>query len=267
MFPRKQCAPFSSTRRPSGRVKMNSPSSVRGQAIAAFVHEPMVKAAERDQVAELRLAAVGPVLHVMTFGEARPIAAGVTAAAVARFQRTADRGGMLRVLRPMSSGSPSSPSTRPTIVASHASRRAVSSASAGPSSSSDRWRGYSHVDLWPSKKATDAVPDGSEASHSSRRRAWSQSRFDRGKQLSRRRFQDVVDVRRVDTVIALQNPNYSPLLAPPMRVLHTEPHGSAFSRPTSTPPSPPSPTPPAVASSISSHAATPPSPTSPTSSK
>ena len=44
-------------------------------------------------------------------------------------------GGMLRDLRPMLNGSPSASSTRPTIVASHNKRRAVSSASAGPSSS------------------------------------------------------------------------------------------------------------------------------------
>ena len=51
----------------------------------------MVEAAERDQVLELRFPAVRPVLDVVTVAEARAIAAGETAAAVARFERAADR--------------------------------------------------------------------------------------------------------------------------------------------------------------------------------
>ena len=50
-----------------------------------------MKAAQRDEIAELRLAAVGPVLDVMPLGEARAIAAGEPAASIARFERPRDR--------------------------------------------------------------------------------------------------------------------------------------------------------------------------------
>lgn len=50
-----------------------------------------MKAAECDQVVELRLTALGPVLDMMTLGETRAIAAGVAAAAVACFQRAGER--------------------------------------------------------------------------------------------------------------------------------------------------------------------------------
>ena len=51
----------------------------------------MVKTAERDQVIELRLAAVGPVLDVVPVAEARAITAREPTTAVARFQRPTDR--------------------------------------------------------------------------------------------------------------------------------------------------------------------------------
>ena len=68
-------------------MKTNNPSSVAREPVATFVHEPMVKAAQRDEVAELRLPAISPVLDVMAFREARAIAAREAAAAVARLQR------------------------------------------------------------------------------------------------------------------------------------------------------------------------------------
>ena len=91
-----------------------SPCSRRATApdsVAAFVHAPVVKAAQRDQVIELRFAAVGPVLDVVPIAVARAVAAREPATAVARFRLIAS--GMLRDFRPMSSGSPSSPSTGP----------------------------------------------------------------------------------------------------------------------------------------------------------
>jgi hypothetical protein len=43
----------------------------------------MMKAAERDQVVELRFAAVGPVCDVVPLADARAIAPGETAASIA----------------------------------------------------------------------------------------------------------------------------------------------------------------------------------------
>src|SRR5437762_531967 len=54
---------------------------------AALVHERVVKAAERDEVRELRLAAIGPVLDVVALRETRAVAPREAAAAVARAQR------------------------------------------------------------------------------------------------------------------------------------------------------------------------------------
>jgi len=60
-------------------------------AESPFVQQSVVKAAQRDEVAGLRLAAVDPVPDVVTLAEASAVAAGKTAAAVARAQRALDR--------------------------------------------------------------------------------------------------------------------------------------------------------------------------------
>jgi hypothetical protein len=56
------------------------------------MHEPVVEAAERDEVAELRLAAVRPVLDMVTVGKASAVATGEAATAVACFEGPAQRG-------------------------------------------------------------------------------------------------------------------------------------------------------------------------------
>ena len=56
------------------------------------MHQTMMEAAERDEIRELRLASVGPVLHVMAIDVALERAAGETAALVPGIQRPADRG-------------------------------------------------------------------------------------------------------------------------------------------------------------------------------
>jgi hypothetical protein len=47
------------------------------------MHEPVMKAAERDEVRELRLAAVGPLLHVVAVHVSLEAATRETAAIVA----------------------------------------------------------------------------------------------------------------------------------------------------------------------------------------
>ena len=109
---------------PTVRPTENERAIVRNrEPVATFVHEPMVEAAQRHEVAELCFALIRPVLDVMAFRKARAIAAREATAAVATRSARAIAGGMLRDLRPMLSGSPSAPSTTPTVVASHASRR------------------------------------------------------------------------------------------------------------------------------------------------
>ena len=58
----------------------------------AFVHQPMVEAAERDEVRELRLASMRPMLHVMAIDVALEGAAGETAALVSCIQGPANGG-------------------------------------------------------------------------------------------------------------------------------------------------------------------------------
>ena len=82
MFLRKHCAPFFDA--PAVRPREHEHAVVRArEAKAAFVHEPMMEAAERDEISELRFAAVGPVFDVVPFAEARAVAAGEAATAVA----------------------------------------------------------------------------------------------------------------------------------------------------------------------------------------
>jgi hypothetical protein len=56
------------------------------------VYEPVVVAAEQDEVVQTGLTALGPVADVMGIDEPPPLAAGELAASVAREQRPADRG-------------------------------------------------------------------------------------------------------------------------------------------------------------------------------
>ena len=60
--------------------------------MAAFVDEPVVSAAEQEQVLELRLAAGGPVLDVVAVGEEPVRTAGVAAASVAESEGAAEGG-------------------------------------------------------------------------------------------------------------------------------------------------------------------------------
>jgi hypothetical protein len=52
----------------------------------------MVRRAQRQQILETRLAAVGPMVNVMCVEPARVVAAGERAAAIARDERALDRG-------------------------------------------------------------------------------------------------------------------------------------------------------------------------------
>ncbi len=75
MFPRKQFAPFGFDARAVRPREDEQPVVGTREPVAALVHEPVMKAAQRDEIGELRLAAVGPVLDVMAFREAGAIAA------------------------------------------------------------------------------------------------------------------------------------------------------------------------------------------------
>jgi len=59
-------------------------ASVLVDSVAAFVHGPVMAAAEENQVRERRLPAASPVADVMSVDEPVVLAAGEAAAAVAR---------------------------------------------------------------------------------------------------------------------------------------------------------------------------------------
>src|SRR4051794_24924770 len=59
-------------------------------SVTALVHEPVVEAAQRDQIGEVRFAPVRPVLDVVPVAEARAIAAGEPATPIASTQRSGD---------------------------------------------------------------------------------------------------------------------------------------------------------------------------------
>ena len=67
--------------RPSPPVAKDEALGAALEREVALVEEAVMAAAELDEVLELRLAAVGPVLHVVAFGEARAVAAREAAAA------------------------------------------------------------------------------------------------------------------------------------------------------------------------------------------
>ena len=53
-------------------VRPLAPGEVHG--VPLFVHQPVVETAEQNQILQLRLAAVGPVLHVVGVRESKPTA-------------------------------------------------------------------------------------------------------------------------------------------------------------------------------------------------
>jgi hypothetical protein len=64
------------------------PALATGEPVPALVQEPVVMAAEEDEVGELRTPTVGPVLDVVGVDEAMARAAGEPAAAVTGRERT-----------------------------------------------------------------------------------------------------------------------------------------------------------------------------------
>ena len=79
---------------PDERTPWREEAPLRVDAVAAFVDEPMVAAAEQEQVAERGRAASRPVVDVVGVEEAAVLAAGKAAAAVA----PADRPGLRSML-------------------------------------------------------------------------------------------------------------------------------------------------------------------------
>ena len=60
----------------------------RDDRVPALVHEPMMARAEQNEVVELRLASVRPMLHVVGMEEAAVLTAGKLAAAIPRLERS-----------------------------------------------------------------------------------------------------------------------------------------------------------------------------------